>query len=86
MRPNAAFAKDGPLDAHEPRRTECAADSGADGVLGEGITRAPLHAPSKGARNHPSATLALAEIVSKATGGSKGIHPATRTFRRYVSM
>ena len=89
-----SFAKDGPLDMRMSREGPSAADivNAAPyvqliriiGVLGEEHNaRAIARAIEKARAKSPIlTTLALAEIVSKATGGPKGrIHPATRTFQ-----
>jgi 16S rRNA (cytosine1402-N4)-methyltransferase len=89
-----SFAKDGPLDMRMSREGPSAADivnrapyaqlTRIIGVLGEEHhARAIARAIEKARKKSPIlTTLALAEIVSKATGGPKGrIHPATRTFQ-----
>jgi len=89
-----SFAKDGPLDMRMSREGLSAADIVNEapyaqltriiGVLGEEHhARAIARAIEKAREKSPIlTTLALAEIVSKATGGPKGrIHPATRTFQ-----
>jgi 16S rRNA (cytosine1402-N4)-methyltransferase len=89
-----SFAKDGPLDMRMSRAGPSAADivnrapyaqlTRIIGVLGEEHhARTIARAIEKAREKSPIlTTLALAEIVSKATGGPKGrIHPATRTFQ-----
>ncbi|MFO0991572.1 MAG: 16S rRNA (cytosine(1402)-N(4))-methyltransferase RsmH [Hyphomicrobiales bacterium] len=89
-----SFAKDGPLDMRMSREGPSAADivnkapyaqlTRIIGVLGEEHhARAIARAIEREREKSPIlTTLALAEIVSKATGGPKGrIHPATRTFQ-----
>jgi 16S rRNA (cytosine1402-N4)-methyltransferase len=89
-----SFAKDGPLDMRMSREGPSAADvvnqapfaqlTRIIGVLGEehhakAIARA---IERERAKSPILTTRALADIVERATGGTKGrIHPATRTFQ-----